>query len=365
MYYHIKNKIIKPFNAIKKNLIIYNSKKNWIIFLKNLIALTKAKKLSNGNKIKAIRFYNFYGIKLKNTYAHQYYTSITGQFYENYIPDDIFHSVILPKFNNSLQWPALLDKNLYDRLFVNFSQPKYIIKNINGYFYSNNQLISLNQAISILNNQKEELIIKPSIRSGGGKMINFFKVKKSTTNYKNLKINDLFELYKKDFIIQEILDQCKILKELNPTSLNTLRVLSFFRNNDVVILSTVLRMGGKDSRIDNYGKGGSICGVEDTGYLKSNSYKENGEITNTSPSGLKLDGILIPNFPKVTNMVKALHSKIPYFKIVSWDIALDINDAPVFIEYNTYAQGIDIHQITNGPLFGKFQDEILRSIFLN
>ena len=36
MYYHIKNKIIKPFNAIKKNLIIYNSKKNWIIFLKNL-----------------------------------------------------------------------------------------------------------------------------------------------------------------------------------------------------------------------------------------------------------------------------------------------------------------------------------------
>ncbi len=133
----------------------------------------------------------------------------------------------------------------------------------------------------------------------------------------------------------------------------------------MVILSTVLRMGGKDSRIDNYGKGGSICGVEDTGYLKSNSYKENGEITNTSPSGLKLDGILIPNFPKVTNMVKALHSKIPYFKIVSWDIALDINDAPVFIEYNTYAQGIDIHQITNGPLFGKFQDEILRSIFLN
>ena len=37
-------------------------------------------------------------------------------------------------------------------------------------------------------------------------------------------------------------------------------------------------------------------------------------------------------------MVKALHSKIPYFKIVSWDIALDINDAPVFIEYKDVAQ---------------------------
>ena len=48
----------------------------------------------------------------------------------------------------------------------------------------------------------------------------------------------------------------------------------------------------------------------------------------------------------------------PYFKIISWDIAVNKSNMPVLIEYNPYKQGIDI-QMATGPLFGKFTDEIL------
>ena len=71
-----------------------------------------------------------------------------------------------------------------------------------------------------------------------------------------------------------------------------------------------------------------------------------------------LAGQSFPNYDAVVKMVNEMHLKIPYFKIVSWDIGLNKNDKPIFIEYNTYNQGIDI-QIANGPLFGDFADEIL------
>ena len=60
----------------------------------------------------------------------------------------------------------------------------------------------------------------------------------------------------------------------------------------------------------------------------------------------------------VVDMVKSMHVKVPYFKIISWDIAINNNNSPIMVEYNTYNQGLDI-QIPSGPLFGKYTDEIL------
>jgi len=50
---------------------------------------------------------------------------------------------------------------------------------------------------------------------------------------------------------------------------------------------------------------------------------------------------------------------ITYFRLVSSDIGIDINGAPVLIKYNTYHQGISVHQLANGSLFGDFTEEIL------
>jgi uncharacterized ubiquitin-like protein YukD len=73
-----------------------------------------------------------------------------------------------------------------------------------------------------------------------------------------------------------------------------------------------------------------------------------------------LNTLRVPNYQSVKKMVKALHIKVSYFRIISWDIGIDIKDDPIFIEYNVYNQSLKLHQITNGPIFGEFSDEILR-----
>ncbi len=93
--------------------------------------------------------------------------------------------------------------------------------------------------------------------------------------------------------------------------------------------------------------------------MQNKGYTKKGDILYKTPTNVAFKGFQIPNYVDVVNMVKAMHPIIPYFKFVSWDIGLDQSDAPIFIEFNTYNQNIDGHQITNGPLFGKFTDEIL------
>lgn len=67
----------------------------------------------------------------------------------------------------------------------------------------------------------KSLVIKATIDPGRGKQVNTFTIKDGVTNYRNLKVLQLFKLYKKDFTIQEFVGPSTALKDLNPSSLNT------------------------------------------------------------------------------------------------------------------------------------------------
>ena len=55
--------------------------------------------------------------------------------------------------------------------------------------------------------------------------------------------------------MQGVVKQHPILEKMNPSSLNTIRVVSFFFEGEVYILSIILRMGAKNARVDNIGAG--------------------------------------------------------------------------------------------------------------
>lgn len=61
-------------------------------------------------------------------------------------------------------------------------------------------------------------------------------------------------------------------------------------------------------------------------------------------------------------MVKELHNQLDYFKLVSWDIAMDEDNQSLLIELNVKSQEINFHQFSNGPLFGKFTREVHKMI---
>ena len=360
VYYSLKQLLTKHVLDYRKRLVAFNLEMNFRKSIKDIIRQNNTPKLKPKEVETAKSYFKSKGYKLKNTYWHSYYKSINGEFYESYIPDDLFNAIISPRFNEMRQWPALLDKNLSYNLFKNFKQPKRVVQNINGFFYVADKIVSEDIALEICNTINKPLIIKPTIDSGNGNMVETFSVNNHQTNFKSLKTSELFNLYKKDFIVQEFVEQSASMKSLNPSALNTIRLMTYLKEDGVHVLSSVLRIGQTGSHTDNFCGGGIVCGINNDGFLKDKGYTKFGDVLTKTSSNVVLEGFQIPNYSSVLEMVNAMHPLVPYFKFISWDIGIDTNELPVFIEYNTYYQSTDLHQIANGPLFGEFTDEILK-----
>lgn len=53
----------------------------------------------------------------------------------------------------------------------------------------------------------------------------------------------------------------------------------------------------------------------------------------------------------------------PHFRLVFWDITIDKNGNAILIEPNMRKGAINIHQFSNGSLFGKITDIIMIEVF--
>ena len=358
IYHYIKNKYVKRGMRAYRAYRQFRDGISARRYMKSLMRKHNFPELSKDQIDEAKSYYKSRGYNLINTYWHQYYTNINGEFHKEYMPYDIFNPIINPRLNQIKQSPALLDKNFTYNLFKDFNQPKRIVQNINGFYFINHTIVSLNEAVQACKNYKKPLIIKPTIETGGGKMVNLFATDGEKTSLDNLCIKDLFKVYKKDFILQECLEQSDVLKSLNPSSLNTLRVVSYLNDEGVHILNSVLRVGKDGCVTDNFSTGGLFCGIKENGDLKGKGYNSKGGVVEMSYTGIPLKECKIPNYIALKDMVKSMHFVVPYFRIISWDIGIDKNNTPCLIEYNTARQGIDL-QIAAGPYLGKFTDEIL------
>ena len=69
-------------------------------------------------------------------------------------------------------------------------------------------------------------------------------------------------------------------------------------------------------------------------------------------SKVKFSSVIIPDFEKKVEDVIRLHWKIPQFRLLSWDTAIDENNDPVLIEVNMHSGQLDFLQFNNGPVFG-------------
>lgn len=158
--------------------------------------------------------------------------------------------------------------------------------------------------------------------------------------------------------------QCDELNLLNASSVNTIRILSLLKKDEVKIYSSIIRMGVNGARVDNASSGGITCGIENDGSLKSVAYSSKGVRYDVHPtSKIHFENIRIPSFEKAQQLVKKIHPRLGHFKMVSWDIAIDNALEPVLIEANLCYGELDFHQLNNGPLFGEDTEDILNEVF--
>lgn len=291
---------------------------------------------------------------------HKYYSSRNGIYDVRYVPDDWYYTKIDQHFNNRKFFPAMDDKNYYSLLYPEARQPVTVIRKINGIFLSPEySLIPTEEAIERCL-AHESLIIKPAVGTGGSKGIRFWDKPDSPDDLKKI-------LTGKDanpnLIIQELLTQHQQLSRIHPNSVNSVRTTTLLFQGKIHVLSSVLRMGVGDSRVDNAAAGGYFCGINADGRLKELAYSKSGMSYDKHPQGFVFSTGIVPSFDKVITLVRTLQAKMVHFRLISWDIAVGLDGEPVLIETNLSSGSPDLSQLCNGPLFGDLTDDIMKEVF--
>ncbi|MDO5026713.1 MAG: sugar-transfer associated ATP-grasp domain-containing protein [Tissierellia bacterium] len=326
-------------------------------------AKIRLKRMNGGFKLDreyedlVLPYWEKYGKKPKK-YWYQIFSAREQKVDPRYIPDDYFHGEILPYYSNSQFRRCAEDKCMHDLRFPNIKRPETIVKNIAGVFYNSNmEIIDKKEAVRICMDYPSNFLVKPSIDSGEGRLIRFFEKDKLDDRQVIEAMDDL----KANFIFQEEVKQHEILRELNPSSLNTIRVVSFLFEGKVHILSSILRIGAQGNKVDNIGAGGFACPIKEDGYLKSKGVNRKAEWVSENNYGMKFSQVKVPSYEEVIKLIKQEHSKMAHFKLIGWDFSVSTDGQPIFIEYNSHPGS---NQITCGPTFGDLTERVLEDVYL-
>lgn len=292
----------------------------------------------------------------------KWYKSKLGYVDEKIIPDTIWHTYIEPFYCNIKLEKAFQDKNYFDTIIESENSPKTIFRCINNQLLDKNyNLISKSECLKLINNFNE-IIIKPSLESGGGRNIMFISKKDLNEN----KLTKLIKEYSGNCIVQQIIEQSSFTEKFNKKSINTFRVVSFLHDNEITILSSFLRVGGKNSRLDNVSSGGIFIPISSDGIMQNEYYSENEQhdLIRITESDLdfSVENRTVKNWGNIENVIKKYHTKLSHFQIINWDICLDSNNVPIVIEYNLSDSSASFHQISKGPIFGDKTAAILNEI---
>lgn len=331
----------------------YNYRKKAKLRLKSM---NGGYKCDNEYKEVILPYWKKYGYKPAK-YWYQIFCDSDKTIDPRYIPDDLYYGELVPYFSNSQFRRLGEDKCYHDIWFPDIKRPQTICKNIAGVYYDADMVpITFDKAISITLDFNDECLIKPSIDSGEGRLIKFFTPKEINQDI----LEKLFKDMGANFIVQAVVKQHPILSELNPTSLNTIRIVSFFFENNIHVLSCILRIGAPNERVDNVGAGGYACPIQMNGQLNARAVNRKAEWVCKNSTGIKFSDIRVPEFDRVIETIKFAHKRLAHFKLIGWDMSVDFYGEPVLIEYNSCPGQ---NQISCGPTFGEITDLVLDEFF--
>lgn len=164
------------------------------------------------------------------------------------------------------------------------------------------------------------------------------------------------ELYKYiqtkgNVVLEELIIQNKAIDKMYAGSVNTFRIVSVLKNDNVNVVVAYFRVGN-GSFVDNFNSGGMVVPINvKTGIIEYNAIDKAHNIYEYHPiTKTKFIGFKIPEWNKIIKLVKEASKLVPEVKLVAWDICLSEN-GPVIVEGNHFP-GHDLYQLpphrTNG-----------------
>lgn len=125
-------------------------------------------------------------------------------------------------------------------------------------------------------------------------------------------------------IVEEYIEQTGLLHTFNPSSLNTVRVITLRDGENVHLLSATLRVGGKDAVIDNLHAGGVGFTVSPENGMIHSGISMNGTGGTAHPdTGMEIAGRQIPNWDAVKEFCIEAHKIAPNnLEYIGWDVCV-------------------------------------------
>lgn len=313
-----------------------------------------------------VRYWQDHYGKTVNPLWHVACARVTGKEDVRFIPHDVWFEELLPFFNHVSMRPAYIDKNVSDIILGDVPGPKTVVKRVHGHYYDHdNHWISSEAAHDAMRRGPAEQIIKPSLTDNGFgiRQLNIVDGR-VTLDGRSTDLQNLAAGHGNNFIVQAKIQQHSVMAEPHPSSVNTVRLVTFRWCGDIHPLLAFARFGTRGKITDNAGTGGVCCGIDEEGRLNAQAVDEFGGIHMQHPTSgyCFATRALVPNFEAMRRKALELHRKILHFDIVSWDFAVDVGGEPHFLEVNF--QGVSyIYQFAAGrPIFGELTEAVLEAV---
>lgn len=313
------------------------------------------------------RYWAGYGISHINLDWYRLFKALNGGVDPRYVPEETFRTRLEPFLCRRDVSAAYHDKNQMDRVFADLPRPRTVLRNIFGAYFDEAYRPIRRDAVSAhLAAHTGVHFLKPAI-SGTGSGNNVARVEfhggQFVLGASTLALADIERIYVQDFVIQEAVRQHASLAALHPASLNTIRVITRRLDDSLRAVAATLRMGN-GSHVDNGHAGGLLCGVDiTTGALTGFACDVLFRRYASHPlTGAAFAGEAV-SFARVRELALSVHARLPYFDVLSCDIAVLDSGSPCLVEVNTFGQGVEPHQFLKGaPLFDVETDTVLELV---
>lgn len=226
------------------------------------------------------------------------------------------NNAIVKRFNNKEYFNLFDNKSLFNKKYNKFLKREWLVLCDN-----------FEEFVKFCSN-KQEIIVKPIDGCGG---VGVELIKLNNKNLKNL-YNKLIK--NNQLLIEEKIIQNKHLSKLNRSSVNTLRIVTFYDGKKTHILNNVLKIGN-GGITDNFSSGSMYTFVE-KGKIIVPAIDNKDNVYVTHPiSKVNIVGYEIPNYDKAVKLVKECAKVCEEVKYVGWDVAILDTDVCI-IEGNCY-----------------------------
>jgi hypothetical protein len=303
------------------------------------------------------------GIRSINLDWYRLFGATLGAVDERMVPEELFRVEFEHLLNDERMAAANSDKLMLARNFPDINQPVTVLRNIHGCYFDGSYVsVDRGAAWDLLRSRTGCFLVKPAAGSGGA-----FNIHRIEVDHGNVFENgrplsqDFIErgLGGCNFLIQQFVSQHPAFAAFHPQSLNTCRIITVKMKDVCQVVCATFRMG-RGNYVDNGHAGGLLCGVSTSGRLTPFAFDRQLRRYEEHPiTGLAFKDQQLPHFDRLCTLAIAVHQRLLYHNIASFDMALDANSAACMIEVNLFGQGITLHQLLRGgPVFGDYTRQI-------